>query len=70
MITIVGISGSLRKKSFNRGLLAAAAEVAPDGCRVVEESIKGIPLYDGDIEENDNIKKKVDTSQPLLHKKQ
>lgn len=39
MIAIVGISGSLRKKSFNRGLLAAAAEVAPDGCTVVEESI-------------------------------
>lgn len=59
MIAIVGISGSLRKKSFNRGLLAAAAEVAPDGCTVIEESIKGIPLYDGDIEENDGIPRKV-----------
>ena len=55
MITIVGISGSLREKSFNRGLLNAAAEVAPNGCTVIMESIKGIPLYDGDIEENDGI---------------
>ena len=55
MITIVGISGSLRKRSFNRGLLAAAVEVAPDGCTVMAESINGIPLYDGDIEENDGI---------------
>jgi NAD(P)H-dependent FMN reductase len=50
MITIVGISGSLRKHSFNAGLLRAAVEAVPEGCTLTIESIKGIPLYDGDVE--------------------
>ena len=55
MITIVGISGSLRKHSFNAGLLRAAAEAVPEGCRLAIESINGIPLYDGDAEEAEGI---------------
>ena len=55
MITIVGISGSLRRHSFNAGLLRAAAEVVPEGCTLAIESIKGIPLYDGDVEEAEGI---------------
>lgn len=55
MITIIGISGSLRKASINTGLLRAAAENAPEGCRVSIESIKDIPLYNGDIEETEGI---------------
>ncbi len=47
MVTIVGISGSLRKHSFNAGLLRAAAEGVPEGCTLTIESIKGIPLYAG-----------------------
>ena len=48
--TIIGLSGSLRKGSFNAGLLRAAAEAAPEGCTVAIESIDGIPLYDADLE--------------------
>jgi len=55
MVTIVGISGSLRKHSFNAGLLRAAAEAVPEGCTLGIESIKGIPLYDGDVEETEGI---------------
>ena len=55
MITIVGISGSLRKHSFNAGLLRAAAEAVPEGCSLAIESIKGIPLYDADVEETEGI---------------
>ncbi|MCJ7774469.1 MAG: NAD(P)H-dependent oxidoreductase [Desulfobacterales bacterium] len=55
MVKIVGISGSLRKASINTGLLRAAAENAPEGCRVIIESIKDIPLYDGDIEDTQGI---------------
>jgi chromate reductase len=51
MANIVGISGSLRKYSFNAGLLRAAAEAVPEDSTLVIESIKGIPLYDGDVEE-------------------
>ncbi len=55
MVTIVGISGSLRKHSFNAGLLRAAAEAVPEGCTLAIESIKGIPLYDGDVEAAEGI---------------
>ena len=55
MVTIVGISGSLRKHSFNAGLLRAAAKAAPEGVTLAIESIKGIPLYNGDVEETEGI---------------
>jgi NAD(P)H-dependent FMN reductase len=50
MITVVGISGSLRKASFNSLLLRAAASMMPADSEMRIESIKGIPLYDGDEE--------------------
>ncbi|MDP5305850.1 NADPH-dependent FMN reductase [Paracoccus spongiarum] len=50
MTTILGLSGSLRRASFNSGLLRAAQEVAPEGVTVVIGSIAGVPLYDGDDE--------------------
>jgi chromate reductase, NAD(P)H dehydrogenase (quinone) len=55
MITIVGMSGSLRKYSFNAGLLRAAAEAVPEGCTLTIESIKDIPLYNMDVEEEEGI---------------
>ena len=55
MITIVGMSGSLRKHSINAGLLRAAAEVVPEGCTLNIGSIKGIPLYNMDVEEAEGI---------------
>src|SRR5262245_42139153 len=51
MPTILGISGSLRKQSFNSALLHAAVKVAPAGTSIEIGSIAGIPLYDGDVEE-------------------
>ncbi|HVS24682.1 MAG TPA: NADPH-dependent FMN reductase [Gammaproteobacteria bacterium] len=50
MTTIVGLSGSLRSGSFNTALLRAAAESMPAGARLELGSIKGIPLYDADVE--------------------
>ncbi len=59
MTTIVGISGSLRAGSFNAALLRAAAQAAPNGMTIDVASIRGIPLYDGDVEAADGIPKVV-----------
>ena len=49
-IRILGISGSLRKGSFNTGLLRAAQELASDGMEIAIFDLKDIPLYNGDVE--------------------
>ena len=61
MSVIIGISGSLRKGSFNSALLRAAAGVAPTGTQVEIASIGGIPLYNGDIEEEQGVPEAVRT---------
>lgn len=50
MTTIVGISGSLRRGSYNSAVLRAAVALAPENVEIRIESIAGIPLYDGDDE--------------------
>lgn len=50
MTKLIGISGSLRKGSFNTALLRAAAEHMPAGTSLEIASIREIPLYDGDLE--------------------
>ena len=52
---IVGIAGSLRSASFNAALLRAATEECPPGSAIEIESIRGIPLYDADVEASDGI---------------
>ena len=46
---ILGISGSLRKGSYNSALLRAANGLFPESIEI--GSIHGIPLYDGDLED-------------------
>ena len=50
MATIIGLCGSLRRASFNLMLLRAATDAAPSGTSIETESIREIPLYDGDVE--------------------
>lgn len=50
MPTVIGLAGSLRRGSYNAALLRAAAELAPPGMVLEAASIRGIPLYDGDVE--------------------
>ena len=46
---VLGISGSLRKGSFNTALLRAAIELASEGVRFETADIGAIPLYNEDI---------------------
>lgn len=47
---ILGISGSLRRGSYNTALLRTAGEVAPDGVEVsIFEGLRDIPPYDDDL---------------------
>ena len=50
MTKLVGIAGSLRSHSLNRGLLRAAAELMPQGAKLSVHGIEGIPLYNADDE--------------------
>ena len=50
MARIVGISGSLRKASFNASLLRAAQRVAPASLQIEIASIAGVPPFDADLE--------------------
>ncbi len=49
-INVVAIAGSLRRASFNRGLVRAALELEVPGLQVDEFDIAGVPLYNGDVE--------------------
>jgi NAD(P)H-dependent FMN reductase len=50
MLSLVGISGSVRRGSFNGALLRAAAAAMPADSELRIESIADIPLYNGDDE--------------------
>jgi chromate reductase len=47
---ILGISGSLRERSYNTALLRAAAELAPPDAEVELFDLAAIPLYNDDVE--------------------
>lgn len=54
-MNLIAISGSLRAASLNTRLIDLMALVAPDGIEVHKALLKDIPLYDGDLEEQDGI---------------
>ncbi|HUP00438.1 MAG TPA: NAD(P)H-dependent oxidoreductase [Gemmatimonadota bacterium] len=49
-LRILGFAGSLRRGSFNRALLRAAVEIAPEGMTIDTFDLAPIPLYNADIE--------------------
>ncbi len=55
MARIIGISGSLRAKSFNTALLRSASALAPSGTTLEIAAISGVPLYDGDVERDRGV---------------
>jgi chromate reductase len=72
-VKILGISGSVRKASYNTALLRAAVGLMPEGVELEIGSIAGIPLYDGDLEASQGIpsavqalKKRIEQTDGLL----
>lgn len=55
MIKLLGISGSLRKASYNTALLRAAAGLCGADTSLEIATLDGIPLYDGDVEAAEGI---------------
>jgi chromate reductase len=49
VIRTLGISGSLRKASFNTAALRAAAELLPDGMSLELADISEVPVYNDDV---------------------
>jgi chromate reductase len=50
-IRVLGIPGSLRKESFNRGLLVAAQELCPEGMEIEIFDLHALPFYNKDVHE-------------------
>ncbi|MFA5121396.1 NADPH-dependent FMN reductase [Zavarzinia sp.] len=55
MTKILGISGSLRRGSFNTALLHAVGQHLPEGVTLEIATLHGVPLYDGDLESAEGI---------------
>lgn len=51
-IRILGIAGSLRRESYNRGTLRAAKELVPEGVELEIFDLDGIPGFNQDEEQN------------------
>ncbi len=51
-LTILGIAGSLRKKSYNRAALRAAQQLVPEGAWIEIFELDGIPPFNQDQEQN------------------
>jgi chromate reductase len=51
-MTILGICGSLRKASYNRGALRAAQKLCPEGAKLEIFELDGIPGFNQDEERN------------------
>lgn len=63
---LVGLSGSLRATSYNSALLRAAQEAAPPDVELIAADIRGIPLYDGDLEAEQGLPEAVVALKDLI----
>jgi chromate reductase, NAD(P)H dehydrogenase (quinone) len=69
---LLGIAGSLRSASYNRGLLRAAAELLPEGVALSTFDIREIPVYNQDVQSTgdppsvDDLKRRIIVADALL----
>lgn len=66
MLKLLGISGSLRRGSFNTQLLQAAAKLLPEDATLDIQTLHGIPLYDADLEAAEGIPAAVSKLKDLM----
>src|ERR1043166_6742410 len=50
-LRVLAFAGSLRWKSYNRGLIRAAVHAAPEGTAIGRVGLAPIPLYNADVDE-------------------
>lgn len=70
-VSILGIAGSLRRDSYNRAALRAAAELAPEGASIEIFELDGIPGFNQDEEQQPpaevtELKKKIRGADAIL----
>ena len=70
-IRIFGFAGSLRKDSYNKGILRAAAELLPEDTDLEIFDLEGIPLFSQELELNPpakvrEFKEKIEAADALL----
>ncbi len=49
-IHVLGFAGSLRNRSYNGALLAAATKLAPPSMTITTFDLSGVPLFNSDVE--------------------
>lgn len=49
-VRVLGVAGSLRRRSYNRALIGAARGLAPEGMEIDAFDLREIPPYDADVE--------------------
>ncbi len=60
-MNVLGISGSLRKGSFNTATLRAAQAAAPAGMKIEIGEIADLPVYNGDLDNDQSRPQSVKT---------
>mgnify|MGYP000362663085 CR=1 FL=1 len=53
-MNVLAFAGSLRSGSYNRSLIRAARELAPDGMEIEIFDLAPIPLYNADLDNDDD----------------
>ncbi len=64
---ILGLAGSLRRASFNRAALLKAITLAPPTLQFDIFDLSDIPLYNGDVEDNDGMPASVHEFRQAIH---
>lgn len=71
-INIIGLTGSLRRNSYNRAALQAAKEILPEGVSLEIEDLSPIPFFNEDMEAEGipqvvvEFKKKIEMADAIL----